>query len=370
MRKSVWRSACSIGLSQVRISTSYRYSKDSDRYSPGLHASISIHICAEYLDQETGEWRPNLACFITRIAEHPERLQNVYFNYVMMLRALTKAAPYLRDFDYTTGDKAVDAQTRSLVDGLLDQAESCQATFDETSMFSGPEAKVSPALSQIQSPCLSFKQILKDEFKTHFRNVSRIMDCVGCDKCRLWGKTQVTGVATGLKLLFSFDEAASSSVKSDFSLRRSEIVAFMWTIHRFSESLAAVEQFREMWAKRSKDDKKDPAQIVRTPSAEELMEDAVEKPRQQDTTDGIDHAEPQIFAPLSAPDASEPSTRPYKAVNSSSYHGTTSVGPRLSGILEKVYTACRSSIAACFTLVESAVAFLAASFSTSSKSEL
>ena len=109
---------------------------------PGLHASISIHICAEYLDQETGQWKPNLACFITRIAEHPERLQNVYFNYVLMLRALTKAAPYLRQYNYNTGDEQVDARTKQLVTALLDKAESCQATFDETSMFSGPEAKV------------------------------------------------------------------------------------------------------------------------------------------------------------------------------------------------------------------------------------
>lgn len=63
----------------------------------------------------------------------------------MMLRALTKAAPYLRTLDYSTGDKALDAQTKTLVDGLLTQAESCQATFDETSMFSGPEAKVRPS---------------------------------------------------------------------------------------------------------------------------------------------------------------------------------------------------------------------------------
>jgi len=49
---------------------------------------------------------------------------------------------------------------------------------------------------------------LKEEFKTHFRNVTRIMDCVGCDKCRLWGKVQTTGVATALKVLFEMDEKA------------------------------------------------------------------------------------------------------------------------------------------------------------------
>lgn len=200
------------------------------------------------------------------------------------------------------------------------------------------------------------------------------MDCVGCDKCRLWGKTQVTGVATGLKLLFSFDDAASSSVKSDFSLRRSEIVALMWTIHRFSESLAAVEQFRQMWAQRSREEKQDPAKSVRTPTAEELKTDAMEKTPVGSTSsvpDGIEHAETQIFAPLVSPDATRPSVVAYRAVNSSAYHGSTSVGPRISGMLEKLYIACRSSIAACLTLVESAVAFIAASFGTSSaKSEL
>lgn len=34
---------------------------------------------------------------------------------------------------------------------------------------------------------------LKEEFRQHFRNVTRIMDCVGCDKCKLWGKLQVSG---------------------------------------------------------------------------------------------------------------------------------------------------------------------------------
>lgn len=131
------------------------------RLISGLHASISIHICAEYLDQTTGEWKPNLACFITRIAEHPERLQNVYFDYVMMLRALNKAAKFLRGYDYHTGDAEVDAKTKSLVNSMLDRAESCQATFDETSMFSGPGAIVSPSRTRSSvSGCL-FLSFLK-----------------------------------------------------------------------------------------------------------------------------------------------------------------------------------------------------------------
>lgn len=101
-------------------------------------------------------------------------------------------------------------------------------------------------------------QLLKDEFKDHFRNVSRIMDCVGCDKCRLWGKLQVTGLGTALKLLFSYDGASplSSPLNPDQDphavvLSRSELVAFVNTLHRLSESLAAVDKFRSLWAQRN-----------------------------------------------------------------------------------------------------------------------
>lgn len=31
----------------------------------------------------------------------------------------------------------------------------------------------------------------QEEFRLHFKNISKIMDCVGCSKCRLWGKLQV-----------------------------------------------------------------------------------------------------------------------------------------------------------------------------------
>ena len=51
-------------------------------------------------------------------------------------------------------------------------------------------------------------QELRDQFKLNFRNVSRIMDCTGCDKCRLWGKLQISGIGTALKILFELDDKA------------------------------------------------------------------------------------------------------------------------------------------------------------------
>ena len=75
-------------------------------------------------------------------------------------------------------------------------------------------------------------QVLKEEFKQHFRNISRIMDCVGCDKCRLWGKLQTQGLGTALKILFSgkFDKYESTLHnfgKMRFWLERKEIVSLI-----------------------------------------------------------------------------------------------------------------------------------------------
>ena len=93
------------------------------------------------------------------------------------------------------------------------------------------------------------------------------MDCVGCDKCRLWGKVQTTGLATALKVLFELDEMALKSATRLLGstchrltyryylspqtnhdlLQRSEVVALINTLFRFSESLKAVDDFRRIW---------------------------------------------------------------------------------------------------------------------------
>ncbi|KIR31652.1 endoplasmic oxidoreductin 1 [Cryptococcus deuterogattii MMRL2647] len=207
------------------------------RVISGLHASISIHICADYLDQTTGEWAPNLDCFISRLATHPERLSNVYFNAVLLLRAVARAAPYLKAYDISTSPagllKEGDKKAKTRLGEVLSLAggQGMGKGFDEADFFAGEDSG-----------------ILKEQFKSHFRNVSRIMDCVGCDKCRLWGKLQVSGIGTALKILFELDDKALDPKINPDLLQRSEVVALFNTLHRISESLASVEQFRQIYA--------------------------------------------------------------------------------------------------------------------------
>lgn len=42
-----------------------------------------------------------------------------------------------------------------------------------------------------------------NQFKLRFRNISEIIDCVGCQKCKLHGKLQIYGLATMLKILYN-----------------------------------------------------------------------------------------------------------------------------------------------------------------------
>lgn len=210
----------------------------------GLHASISIHICHDYLDQSTGEWSPNLSCFVERIAQHPERLQNLYFTHAVLVRSLAKLGERLGFKGRGKIAGLVKPQTKELMRlapglpssssttainlaSLLQQAVNTPPTFDEASMFdqANPES-----------------EFLRTEFRDRFRNVSRIMDCVGCDKCRLWGKLQTNGLGTALKILFEGNQLIQQRL-----LQRSELVAIINTIHRVSESIRAVESFRNMY---------------------------------------------------------------------------------------------------------------------------
>ncbi|KAG9228773.1 oxidoreductin [Amylocarpus encephaloides] len=195
------------------------------RVISGMHTSISTHLCWDYLNQTTGEWSPNLQCYKGRLHQFPERVSNLYFNYALVLRAVTKLGPFLKDYTFCSGDPAQDLTTKAKVQALTSQAGEAPQIFDESLMFVNGEG---PSL--------------KEDFKNRFRNVSRIMDCVGCDKCRLWGKIQTAGYGAALKVLFEFDNNSEDVPV----LKRTELVALFNTLARISSSLEAISKFRGM----------------------------------------------------------------------------------------------------------------------------
>ncbi|KAK5788427.1 hypothetical protein VI817_009385 [Penicillium citrinum] len=195
------------------------------RLISGMHASISTHLCWDYLNQTTGKWQPNMQCFKERLHAHPERISNMYFNYALVSRAVAKLRKHLQNYTFCTSDPSQQLDTKQRVNELTEILSRPPQIFDENLMFQDPSAHG-----------------LKEDFRNRFRNVSRLMDCVGCDKCRLWGKLQVNGYGTALKVLFEYDETKNGE---NPPLRRTELVALINTLGRISHSLAAARSFQE-----------------------------------------------------------------------------------------------------------------------------
>ena len=246
----------------------------------GLHSSITVHLTAQHPEGKadkksnnlfpgignTEVYGPNLPLFLSRFDPDltnglgPYWLKNLYFVYLLELRAITKAAPILEQQKFYTGNEIEDKETQIAVKEVLNLMKSFPDQFDEKSMF-----KSGSKIEMLK---------LKDEFRQHFLNISRVMDCVSCDKCKLWGKLQITGLGTALKILFSSEDqkdqdfehlmpstlylnsSDSNSSSTDLtlnkvSLSRNEIVALFNAFGRLSTSIQQLERFRRMLSQKT-----------------------------------------------------------------------------------------------------------------------
>lgn len=52
----------------------------------------------------------------------------------------------------------------------------CPVPFDEARLWKGEDSAA-----------------LQKQLQAHFQNITKVMDCVGCEKCKLWGKLQLLG---------------------------------------------------------------------------------------------------------------------------------------------------------------------------------
>ncbi|CCC68097.1 hypothetical protein NCAS_0B00130 [Naumovozyma castellii] len=196
------------------------------RLVSGLHASIGVHISNEMLDTKTGKWGPNLDFFMARVGNFPDRITNIYFNYAVVAKALWKIRPYLTHLDFCN---EYDNNVKSKIVSITSQLD--RNIFHEDLLFKDD---------------LTYK--LKDEFRTRFKNVTRIMDCVDCDTCRLWGKVQTTGYATSLKILFELEDADEETQQYIVDkLTKYELIALLNTFDRLSQAIEAINNFEKMY---------------------------------------------------------------------------------------------------------------------------
>jgi len=218
------------------------------RLLSGMHAAINIQICYNYYPPEPGtreDWSPNPEKFVQLFKDYPERLKNLHFAYVVLLRALFKASPYLKDYPLDIGAED-DFKVKKLVNLLIETniLKSCNhiySAFDETLLFR-EDNKVNPFPKDltIEGRLISLKQ----QFKGVFRNITKLLDCVSCQKCKLHAKLGLLGIGTALKILLCPNEKQLELTCS--SLKREEIVALFNTIGRWSEAISNIQTLQKL----------------------------------------------------------------------------------------------------------------------------
>ncbi|RYG68182.1 hypothetical protein EON64_05760 [archaeon] len=221
------------------------------RVIAGMRASISVHIARQFRFNN-GTWGENLPLFWQAVGQHENRVENVYFTFLFLLRAAAKAHTLLEAYPYITGNATDDQHVRQMLQELVTNLrgarggetrlhvphqghmQECSYAFDESKLFEVADESGGYFRE------LEAKQQLREEFKLKFRNISRVMDCVSCDKCRLWGKLQVLGFGTAIKLLLTPDSEMAAAVQRDSGaslLNRQEVIALVNTLNQFSKSV-------------------------------------------------------------------------------------------------------------------------------------
>ncbi|EGC39080.1 hypothetical protein DICPUDRAFT_96687 [Dictyostelium purpureum] len=186
----------------------------------GLHSSITIHIALYYnQDKVLDQWEHNSDLFKQRFENHPDRIENLYFTFLFLLRSVGKLNHFLTDYQFNTGNDIEDKQTYDLMQQLLKTELMCQPNFDETLLFKDTYEK----------------ENLIGQFKEHFQNISSILNCVTCEKCKLYGKVQTMGLGTALKILFD------DNIQS---IQRNEIIALINTLRQLSNSLHGIQTLK------------------------------------------------------------------------------------------------------------------------------
>ena len=191
-----------------------------------MHSAINIQISLNYYPPRKGKrthWEANPQRYFDLFEGRPERVRNLHFAFVVLLRALKKASAALKEFPTSVGDEKSDVQTQMLMQRLLDThiLKSCGplfTAFDESKLFqegNGPAAATE----------------LKYQFKGVFRNVTKILDCVTCQKCKLHGKLAIKGLGTALTILLLPENLIKKS------LTREDVVSLVNTVTKFSDAI-------------------------------------------------------------------------------------------------------------------------------------
>ena len=190
----------------------------------GWLVNTNFQIGCNFRNRNTNDKYINISYVTNKFLYHKDKIDYLFFLYSLMLKAVNKAIPFLIEYDYSSGNKTEDAMTIKLIKEIfryeLQNMDLIEDDFQNTYEYFENFVS-SNKLSQL---------IIR------FRNISSIIDCVTCSKCRMHAKLEVFGIATMLKIMFI---PTTEELKK--SMSRNELVSFINLFAKLSKSVSNIQ---------------------------------------------------------------------------------------------------------------------------------
>lgn len=190
------------------------------RIFSGWLSNTNMQIGINYHNKETNTTYLNVSMITTRLLKSKERVDNLFFLYSLMIKAVQKAKSLLLNYNYYSGNTEEDKKTLDLL------REMFFANGNEINFLNDAFNETTPDFEYF----MHSKKI--NELVTRFRNISSIIDCVSCSKCRMHAKLEVFGIATMLKIMFANNEELKQR------LIRNEVVSFINLFAKLSKTIS------------------------------------------------------------------------------------------------------------------------------------
>ncbi|EKX72838.1 hypothetical protein BEWA_013970 [Theileria equi strain WA] len=179
------------------------------------------------LQTDLPRYHSNEDFFNSKLGNHQDRLDNLYYTFQTLLTATCRLFPVIAGFAKNCCSESPHLELqKALYEFLNARFISCQDFSVESEDTS---SGVCCNSNKIQ--CLNHPLILEK-----FAKVTKIVECVDCEKCRLHGKIKLTALQIAIRA-FSKDTPQV--------LERNEIVALLHGLDYYAQAILIIQRFRD-----------------------------------------------------------------------------------------------------------------------------
>ena len=192
------------------------------RIFSGWLSNTNMQIGINYHNKETNETYLNVTMLTSKLLSHREKVDNLFFLYSLVIKAVHKAKRLILEYDYHSGNEQEDQTTLDLL----------------RMVYESPGKEVEFLNEAFLETTEDFKYFMHSkkltELVSRFRNISSIIDCVSCSKCRMHAKLEVFGISTMLKIMFASVEELKTNIM------RNEVVSFINLFAKLSKTISYI----------------------------------------------------------------------------------------------------------------------------------